>query len=273
MPRLTSDVWPGGKRSLAVGDTYAITLTGQTKVLADVDQLVEQSGCNGTQIGGLARIRSEGQGPFQIAAEARFNAFLGEPSSSAHLIRGDASSNPIREIHLSPDERSAVEPVLNGRMKQEFRKLEPEHTIYLAYPGGSSEWRSTWQQRDSALLAGKAKLELRVHEIHFGGSLRVMHMIRALWTVDGKPAFFLISFVYPGSTDLQGVDATRSAGMRLPEMLDEHRGFEQLDVPVNLFNGNRLLLFNVGYESFTLELFDFEPRGLKDTKIGYGDGC
>ena len=135
------------------------------------------------------------------------------------------------------------------------------------------EQQALWKQRDAVLSAGRAKFVCKVQAVNLGGSFGRRNFVRALWTVEGAPAFFLSAWFVPGTSNLEAVDVSTSAWMRGRLVTDEPPDFESSDVLVNVFQGGEILQFSRGYESFGLELLQFYPNGLHDTGVGYGDGA
>lgn len=256
----------GGKHPIQVGDLYTIHLTAGRDVLATVDQLVSQEGCSAVHVGGLAYVRPSDQPAFLASAKRGLDYFLSQPFSPGEIIESAPIHNPIRPVTLSTEEKSALYAVLNSRMKEDLRKLLATPGTYLR-----DQRPDFWKKRDEALAAGEAQLTIKAQEVDLGGEIGKRYLLKASWTVEDKPAFYIVAWIKPGTAALEKAESDYSRWMRIPELgEDAVPKLDDLYDLLNVFNGGRVLDAGSGYESFGLTVTPFRGKG---PIVEYGDGC
>jgi hypothetical protein len=192
-----------------------------------------------------------------------------------------ASAPPSRT--LPPIDRTQLESVLNGMLKRELPGVRAEAAEEIARlaagePGYQRNWAIERRELDSALDAGKARLEYDVQAFALERNGPPRYFVRAEWAVGGRAAFGAALWVKGGDTlSIVDQDLSTARWLRMFEFQGKVSP-ELYGLVLNVFDRDgdgwsEVLMARGGYESNKLELIALTPGGFVPTGISYSYGC
>ena len=194
-----------------------------------------------------------------------------------------AAPSPPSSRALPPIDRTQLDALLNDLLKRELPSVRAEAAVEIdrlagGEPGSQRNWAIERRRLDSALEAGKARLEYDVQAFDLERNGPPRYFVRAEWAVDGRAAFGAALWIKGGDTlSIVDQDLRTSRWLRMFEFQGKMWP-ELYGLVLNVFDRDgdgwgEVLMARGGYESHQLELIALTPDGFTSTGISYAYGC
>ncbi|WP_039941261.1 hypothetical protein [Leptospira alexanderi] len=103
--------------------------------------------------------------------------------------------------------------------------------------------------------------------------------VRAQWKLKNKVVFLLSAWICPDKNMLvEVIDPSKSSALRISEYQHMSLNFKDLGTILNVFDEDgdgwrEVLMYNMGYESESIDLLEYSKQGPKENHYSSGHGC
>jgi hypothetical protein len=277
LPDDWSDVRPADVQS---GDRWVIEVSEQLRVAAVVEAVVAGSlGCSDA-VGVRLRVRAEDAAVF-AAHPARY--FAAEPAHDpAPPARARRSDVRTPRTLLAPTLRARLESRLAALLEREWPRVKAEAEDDLARMDASevSADRSFVRRvrsLDAALARHAAALTYDVQALQLSPDGEPVYFVRAEWRVGPQQAFAAAAWLRGAALDIVDTNLRPASWLRMWEFqgrIDrEHLGIVLNVVDTDADGWGEVIVAHGGYESMSLSVLEYSPKGFRPTGAEYTYGC
>lgn len=240
-----------------------------------------QPGCS-EAIGVLLRV-SPGDAAAFRALPARY--FVAGPPGSRTGARATDAWVPrqLAAVRWTPDVWRAVEAHADRLLARELPGVRADAAPHVSPMASSTaaDWRSWARERerlDEALALGQARLTYDMQAFRLDPSATPVYFVRAVWLVGTRQAFAASMWMRSGpQLEIVQADVRPASWLRMPEfqgrIAREHVGLVLNVLDVDDDGWGEVLVARRGYESTTIQLFEYSLSGFEPTDIQFGYGC